>query len=76
MPHAECLLYQIDPARNRRRFYAVRIERGLFGKWGVIRHWGRLGTHGQQRTSWHDTHEEAEHALQRKLREKQRRGYR
>ena len=77
LPHAEpCLLYQIDPARNKQRFYAIRLERNLFGAWTVIRHWGRIGTHGQQRTDWHETEEAAARAIQRKLREKQRRGYR
>jgi len=64
------VLHKHVPERNRQRFYAISLERNLFGAWTVIRQWGRLGTHGQQRTSWHDTQEEAERALQRKLKEK------
>lgn len=70
------LLHQRDPARNRQRFYALDIERNLFGEWSLSRRWGRIGTHGQQRLDWHETEEEAEAALQRKLKKKQRRGYR
>jgi predicted DNA-binding WGR domain protein len=70
------VLYHIDPARNRWRFYALSIEPNLYDAWSLIRSWGRIGTQGQQRTSWHTTQEEAEQAMKRKLREKQRRGYR
>ena len=69
------LLHQRDPARNQHRFYALRIEPNLFGAWSLIRTWGRIGTAGQQRLDWHETEEAAEAALQRKLQEKQRRGY-
>ena len=69
-------LYQIDPARNRQRFYTLQLAPNLFGAWSLIRSWGRLGTLGQQRTSWHDTQEAAEQACDRLLQAKQRRGYR
>lgn len=48
-----------DPAANMARFYAVRIERTLFGHWAVIRQWGRLGTKGSSRASWFDDLETA-----------------
>ena len=68
-------LHQIDPARNRQRFYTLQLAPNLFGEWSLIRSWGRLGTSGQQRTSWHASREAAESALQRILAQKQRRGY-
>jgi predicted DNA-binding WGR domain protein len=69
-------LHQIDPKRNRQRFYTLQLAPNLFGEWSLIRSWGRLGTSGQQRTSWHASPEAAESALQRTLAQKQRRGYR
>jgi predicted DNA-binding WGR domain protein len=69
-------LHQIDPARNRQRFYTLQLAPNLFGEWSLIRSWGRLGTAGQQRTSWYEDPESAESALQRTLAQKQRRGYR
>jgi predicted DNA-binding WGR domain protein len=66
-------LHQIDPKRNRQRFYTLQLAPNLFGEWSLIRSWGRLGTSGQQRTSWHAS---PEAVLQRALAQKQRRGYR
>ena len=53
-------LHQIDPERNRQRFYTLQLAPNLFGEWSLIRSWGRIGTSGQQRTSWHDSPEAAE----------------
>jgi len=33
---------------NLHRFYAVDINRDLFGTWVLIRRWGRVGRHGGQ----------------------------
>jgi predicted DNA-binding WGR domain protein len=68
-------LYQIDPARNRQRFYTLQLAPNLFGAWSLIRTWGRIGAAGQQRIDWHDTKEAAEQARDRLLQAKQRRGY-
>lgn len=38
---------QIDPARNRARFYSLDISRTLWGEVVSIRRWGRIGTAGQ-----------------------------
>jgi len=69
-------LYQIDPARNRQRFYTLQLAPNLFNAWSLIRTWGRIGASGQQRIDWHDTKEAAEQARDRLLQAKQRRGYR
>jgi predicted DNA-binding WGR domain protein len=69
------VLHKHDPARNQHRFYALQITPNLFGAWSLIRSWGRIGTAGQQRASWHDTREAAEQARDRLLQAKQRRGY-
>ena len=43
--HLRC----IDPERNRRRFYAMSVQRDLFGEWELIREWGRIGRAGRLR---------------------------
>ena len=65
-----------DCTRNLHRAYGLRVVRSLFGHWGVVRQWGRVGRPGRTRTDWFETLSEAEHALTRRLREKRRRGYR
>ena len=65
-----------DLARNMMRFYALLVTRGLFGEWGLLRVWGRVGEQGQMRTKWFKTQEEAEAALRKLERSKRRRGYR
>ena len=68
-------LHQIDPKRNRQRFYTLQLAPDLFGEWSLIRSWGRIGTSGQQRTSWHASPAAADRALQHTLAQNQRRGY-
>ena len=43
------LLTQMDPARNRKRFYLLRVGRNLFGEWSLTREWGRIGSPGRVR---------------------------
>ncbi|MCK0103904.1 WGR domain-containing protein [Pseudohalocynthiibacter sp. F2068] len=33
---------------NLHRYYAVDIDRDLFGTWVLMRRWGRIGRHGGQ----------------------------
>ena len=47
---------------NLHRFYRLEIVRGLFGDWGLVRNWGRIGSSGQVRTDWFDTEAEAKDA--------------
>jgi predicted DNA-binding WGR domain protein len=53
-----------EPARNRRRFYAITVIRTLFDGWTVIREWGRIGHLGTVRETWFETEGEAWAALQ------------
>lgn len=77
MDHADPLhLHRIDPARNMRRFYGLRLQPTLFGGASLIRHWGRIGTAGQSMTETFDRAGEAAAALGRLERSKRRRGYR
>lgn len=68
-------LTRTDPACNMDRFYSLEFATSLFGEWGVVRHWGRIGTSGRTRTDWYTTAQEAEAAYQDLLQAKQRRRY-
>lgn len=73
---APVLLTRVDPACNMRRFYDLALARSLWGEWGVMRQWGRIGTQGQKRTDWHASPEEAAAELEQMAEGKRRRGYR
>ncbi|WP_424991344.1 WGR domain-containing protein [Fluviibacterium sp. S390] len=60
---------------NKFRFYRIEIVRGLFGDWGLVRNWGRIGSSGQLRTAWFDTESEAKDARFDLHMQKTRRGY-
>lgn len=68
-------LYSRDPARNRARFYALSVERDLFGDWCLIRRWGRIGQGGRMRAERFADRRGAEAAQARAARGKLRRGY-
>ena len=70
------LLTRIDPAANMRRYYRLSVEPGLFGDWGVVREWGRIGTSGHTRTDWYEGEADAAIALDRLAAQKVKRGYR
>jgi predicted DNA-binding WGR domain protein len=64
-----------EPEHNLHRAYHLQLARSLFGHWGLVRVWGRVGRAGRAQTEWFETAGEAERALARKLREKRGRGY-
>ena len=45
------VLRRLEPARNVARFYALMIERDLFGRTVRVRPWGRIGGHGRERSN-------------------------
>ncbi len=69
-------LRRIGPARNMARFYALAVERDLFGRVVLVREWGRLGTMGRRRLDEHENESAALAALAAIDRQKRRRGYR
>jgi predicted DNA-binding WGR domain protein len=69
------MLHRIEPARNMRQYYTVEVEQDLFGAFGVVRTWGRIGRRGQQLRQWFRSREEALRARKALLRSKLRRGY-
>jgi predicted DNA-binding WGR domain protein len=68
-------LRRSDPIRNMHRYYRLDVQLDLFGAWCFIREWGRIGQAGQTRTVLYLTSREAQAALERQRRAKERRGY-
>ncbi len=69
------VLRRLEPERNMARFYALLIERDLFGTIVLVRAWGRIGTRGDELVQAFATESEAEKALEALARRKRRRGY-
>ena len=69
------VLHRIDPEQGIRRFYALIIERDLFGTVRLVRNWGRIGTKGQELVEIHADEIAAGQALEAVARVKRRRGY-
>lgn len=70
-------LERIDPSRNMKRWYALRLEPSLFpGDWIVARSWGRIGRPGRLRLDLYADAGQAWSALDSLARAKRRRGYR
>ena len=57
------------------RFYALEVERDLFGRHVLVRRWGRIGTAGKTRLDEHKGEGEAWAALQKLQAAKRQRGY-
>jgi predicted DNA-binding WGR domain protein len=70
------VLHRIDPEQGVRRFYSLMIERDLFGTVRLVRHWGRIGTNGQELVEAFANEDDAGKALEAVARAKWRRGYR
>lgn len=64
-----------DPSRNMARFYRMLIVPDLFGKWVLLREWGRIGSGGTVRGTLYENAGAALLALQALTREKVKRGY-
>ena len=75
IPHT-ILLRRVEADTNGHRFYAVMIERDLFGRVLLVRRWGRIGTRGRARPEEHPSETEAAAAMDRLAAAKRRRGYR
>ncbi|MEM1074649.1 MAG: WGR domain-containing protein [Pseudomonadota bacterium] len=70
-------LEKIDSEQRQNRFYAMYVARTLFGEWCLVREWGRIGAAGGRRlTEYTASESDAHEALDKRLREKKRRGYR
>ena len=70
------VLRRVEPEQNVARFYALTIERDLFERIVLVRHWGRVGTQGRKRSDDCASEEKAAEALEKLAALKRRRGYR
>lgn len=68
-------LKKTNPDTNENKYYTLLIQQDLFGKWSLVRQWGRLGTKGQTKIDTFDSYEDALAALESLEKEKCRRGY-
>jgi predicted DNA-binding WGR domain protein len=69
------ILYRIDASKRMHRFYRLDVQPDLFGQWCLMREWGRIGSTGQVRIVPFPTAQEAQAALDKQRRVKERRGY-
>ena len=69
------VLRRIEPKQNVARFYALMIERDLFGRTVLVRHWGRIGSRDRERLDEHASEVETAEAMGRLAAVKRRRGY-
>ncbi len=68
-------LHRRRPERNMARFYAMTIERSLFGHFLLVRCWGRIGARGQSKSEWFDDEIAASRRRDQIDQAKRRRGY-
>ena len=57
------------------RYYVLELQPTLFGEMSLVRHWGRIGTRGRQKTRFFTMSDEAIAALSKLAAQKIRRGY-
>ena len=78
MPEAPTHAYltKIDHDANQYRYYSLRVDPDLFGRWSLFREWGRLDTEGGVvRIDSFESEIEAVNRLVRITQHKQKRGY-
>lgn len=69
-------LTKVDPNANQYRYYNLRVDPDLFGRWSLFRQWGRLDTQGGAiRIESFGSEEEAMSRLVKITVQKQKRGY-
>lgn len=64
-----------DSARNMARYYCLTVESNLFGEFSLVRTWGRIGQPSRTKIELHATEQDAQAAMIRGVRQKQRKGY-
>ncbi len=75
MPSDTVYLRRIDPGRHMARFYALTVDRDLFGQVLLVREWGRIGMSCRVRHDPHASEAEASAALTALTSAKRVRGY-
>ena len=72
---ASITLTRIDADRNMYRYYVMSLQPDLFGGCQLVRHWGRLGSKGQQIRQYFEEHTEASARLGQLEQAKRKKGY-
>ena len=67
---------RIEPEKNMARFCVLAVQPTLFGEVSLVRRWGRIGTHGQQKVHIFNEEKQAIGLFLELLRERRKRGYR
>ncbi len=75
MPSNTVYLRRIDPGRHMARFYALTVDRDLFGQVLLVREWGRISMSCRARHDPHASEAEASAALAALANAKRARGY-
>ncbi|WMS44521.1 WGR domain-containing protein [Acuticoccus sp. MNP-M23] len=73
--HTGIRLWCINPANNKRRFYALSVQRTLFGGWALVREWDRIGVSCRLRCDLYPSAGPATDAFLNLVRKKVRRRY-
>jgi len=69
-------LTRIDEQANQYRYYSMRIDPDLFGRWSLVRQWGRLDTSGGTlRMDSFENEQAAIDQLAKIVKQKLKRGY-
>jgi len=68
-------LRRVDQGKNMRRFYALTVQRDLFGGATLVRELGRIGSPGAVRIEHHHDESQAVNALADMVAAKRKRGY-
>ena len=69
-------LIRIDEQANQYRYYSMRIDPDLFGRWSLVRQWGRLDTSGGTlRMDSFENEQAAVDQLAKIVKQKLKRGY-
>ncbi len=69
-------LMKIDHSANQYRYYSIRIDPDLFGRWTLIRQWGRLDYDGGRlRMDTFESEIQALNRLSEIVTQKKKRGY-
>ncbi len=67
---------RIDPEQNVRRWYTIYCGPTLFGDWGIVRSWGRIGSNQSQRLiQQFPTADEARAEVESQTQRRLKRGY-
>jgi predicted DNA-binding WGR domain protein len=66
----------VDPAKNRSRFYELRLQPTLWGDTALVRAWGRLGTPGRTAVRSYADPRVARATAEQLVRRRLQRGYR